>query len=421
VVERVFDRVLDDAGRFHGREPVLGLTLELGLADENREHGTGADHHVVAGDAGRAFALADAFGVILEALRQRAAQARLVGAAVRRRDGVAIGREKAVGIDRPGDRPFGGAVAAGLAGAAGEDVRMHQRRAVDHAAEIVLEAIGEMEGRLFRHVLDAAQQLLGAGPSDLDAAEQIRLRARHLEHALGLEVRLGAENVRVRTEAHLGAAPIGSASDLFQLALGLAARERHPVERLLARDLDLHALRQRIGDRDADAVQPARGLIHLGIELAARVQRAHDHFERGFVLELGVGIDRDAAAVVGDGDETVGFHLDVDPVGMSGERLVHRIVDHLGEQVMERLLVGAADIHAGPPAHRLEPFQHLDMARGIAGLGAARGLGGARRLAGQTARRGFGQVKQRLALRRRGFLGGLGHASMSSGEETNQR
>ena len=87
--------------------------------------------------------------------------------------------------------------------------------------------------------------------------------------------------------------------------------------------------------------------------------------------------------------------LDLDEGGVAGQRLVHRIVDHLGEQVMQRLLVGAADIHAGPPAHRLEPLQHLDVARGIAAVGrvrrrgAWRALGGARRggAAAQSANR----------------------------------
>ena len=82
-------------------------------------------------------------------------------------------------------------------------------------------------------------------------------------------------------------------------------------------------------------------------------------------------VDRDAAAVVDHGDEAVGLHLDLDPGRVAGERLVHGIVDHFGEQVVQRLLVGAADIHAGPAAHRLEPLQHLDVARGVAGLGAA--------------------------------------------------
>ena len=63
-----------------------------------------------------ALVLADAVGVILEAAQQRGAQAGFMRAAVRRRDGVAVGIEEAVGVGGPGDRPFDRAVAAGLAG-----------------------------------------------------------------------------------------------------------------------------------------------------------------------------------------------------------------------------------------------------------------------------------------------------------------
>ncbi len=38
-----------------------------------------------------------------------------------------------------------------------------------------------------------------------------------------------------------------------------------------------------------------------------------------------------------------------------------RVVDHLGEQVVERVAVGAADIHARPAPDRLEPLEHLDV------------------------------------------------------------
>ena len=47
MVERVLDRLLDDALRFGGGEAILGLALEFRLADEHREHGAGADHDVV--------------------------------------------------------------------------------------------------------------------------------------------------------------------------------------------------------------------------------------------------------------------------------------------------------------------------------------------------------------------------------------
>ena len=233
----------------------------------------------------------------------------------------------------------------------------------------------------------------------------------------------GPENFRIGLEADLGAAPVGRAAGLFQLALRLAALERHPVELLLARDLDFHAFGQRVGDRDADAVQAARGLVDLEIEFAAGVQRAHDHFERRLVLEFRMRVDRDTAAVVGDGNEAVRFHLHFDPVGVAGQRLVHGVVDHLGEQVMQRLLVGAADIHAGAAAHRLEPLQHLDVLGGVAGFGAGAALClGARRRFGRAAGRGRGRraggCLEQIGLFRRFFLGcRFSHGSFQIGIE----
>jgi hypothetical protein len=57
---------------------------------------------------------------------------------------------------------------------------------------------------------------------------------------------------------------------------------------------------------------------------------------------------------------------------MPRHRLIHRVVDHLGEQVMQSLLIGAADVHARPAAHGLEPLQHLDVGGRVAvgGFGA---------------------------------------------------
>jgi hypothetical protein len=100
-------------------------------------------------------------------------------------------------------------------------------------------------------------------------------------------------------------------------------------------------------------------------------------------------VDRDAAAIVGDGKHAVGGKLDFDEAGVAGHRLVHRIVDDLGEKMVQRLLVGAANIHARPPAHRLQPLQHLD-------------IGGAVAVAGLCARRRprLGGLDQRVWRRR---------------------
>ena len=94
VIERILDRLLDDALRFGGGEAVLGLALEFRLADEHRQHAAGAGHHVVAGDGRGALFLPDARGMILQAAQQRRAQAGFVRAAIRRRDGVAVGIER---------------------------------------------------------------------------------------------------------------------------------------------------------------------------------------------------------------------------------------------------------------------------------------------------------------------------------------
>ena len=143
---------------------------------------------------------------------------------------------------------------AGPPGAAGEDIGMHQRRARQCFRQIILQAVGEMKRRLFRHVLGAAQKLLGAGPANFDAAEQIGFGAGHLEHALGLEMCLGPEDFGIGPETDLGAAAVRRFAGILQFRLRLAALEGHTVKALAARDLDLHALGQRVRHRDADAV-----------------------------------------------------------------------------------------------------------------------------------------------------------------------
>ena len=107
-------------------------------------------------------------------------------------------------------------------------------------------------------------------------------------------------------------------------------------------------------------MQTARGFIGLAVELAAGVEGAEDHLQRGFVGEFRVGVDGDAAAVVAHGQGTVGVQFDLDAVGVARDGLVHRVVDDLGGQVVIGAFVDAADIHAGAQADGLKRFQHLD-------------------------------------------------------------
>src|SRR5262249_43253398 len=130
VVEWIAHRVLDDARGLRRRQPILGLALEFGLTDEYRDHASRAIHGVIARDRRRALALAHPLGVVLDALQQRAAQAGLVRAAVRRRNRVAVGGQEPVAIGGPPDGPLRSPVYPDFARAAGEDVGMDQRGAV---------------------------------------------------------------------------------------------------------------------------------------------------------------------------------------------------------------------------------------------------------------------------------------------------
>ena len=73
-----------------------------------------------------------------------------------------------------------------------------------------------------------------------------------------------------------------------------AALELLAVELAVAANLGDEPLRERVHDRDADAVQAARDLVAVAAELAAGVQlRQHDR-QRGQPLVLD-HVDRDAA------------------------------------------------------------------------------------------------------------------------------
>jgi hypothetical protein len=94
-------------------------------------------------------------------------------------------------------------------------------------------------------------------------------------------------------------------------------------------------IRQRVDDRDADAVQAAGGLVGLARELAAGVKGAEDDLERALVGEFRMRIDGDAAAVVADRDGVVGVQLDLDAGGVAGDGLVHGVVEHFGDEVVQ--------------------------------------------------------------------------------------
>ena len=67
--------------------------------------------------------------------------------------------------------------------------------------------------------------------------------------------------------------------------------------------------------------------------------------------------DRDAAAVVLDGDGTVRIHRHVDVLAVAAQRLVRGVVDHFLDDV-QRIL--GAGVHARTLLDGLQSFQDAD-------------------------------------------------------------
>ena len=76
---------------------------------------------------------------------------------------------------------------------------------------------------------------------------------------------------------------------------------------------------------------------------------------------LGVNIDGDAPAVIGNGYGTVGGdgHLDMGTEARHG--FVNAVVHHFLHQMMQAPGIGGADVQSRPDAHGFQPFQYLNL------------------------------------------------------------
>ena len=72
-------------------------------------------------------------------------------------------------------------------------------------------------------------------------------------------------------------------------------------------------------------------------------------------------VDRDAAAVVDDGDGVVDVDGDIDARGMAGESFVDGVVDDLIDEVMQTHLAGRADVHGGTQPDGRQAFEDGDV------------------------------------------------------------
>ena len=232
---------------------------------------------------------ADRFGIAGDLARQRAAEAGEMGAAVALRDVVGEAQHVLVVAVVPPQRAFDGdAVALGL----DHDRLRDQRRLV--AVEI------------FDEGLDAA--LVASSPRASRPRGACRtarcvtpeLRKASSRSRCSSVAKSNSIMVKVfgrRQEGHLGAALAVGVADDRQRRHRVAVAELHDVLLAVAPDRQLEPARQRVDDRDADAVQAAGDLVGVLVEFSAGVQLGHDDLGRRDAFAL-VDVGRDAAAVV---------------------------------------------------------------------------------------------------------------------------
>ena len=170
----------------------------------------------------------------------------------------------------------------------------------------------------------------------------------------------GGENLAVGNEGDRGAAPLAG-TGFLELGLRFALRVCLLPGKAIAPDLQVELVRERVDATDADAVQAAGNLVAVAVEFAARMQHGHHHLRGGQTFAIHIHlVDRNAAAVVDDGDGVVVMNGDIDLVGKAGQRFVDRVVHHFIDQVMKPQLAGRTDVHGGALANRLHAAEYLN-------------------------------------------------------------
>ena len=232
------------------------------------------------------------------------------------------------------------------------------RRIVDAIVFVdILVEIVEIRKIIVNGILDRAV----IGERDLEALVEeghlLETLTQRLELVLG-----GLENVTVGPERHARAG-LGGFLTLFERGV------RHAVRVLLAPhvtvtlNFDLEALRKRVHDGRAHAVQTARDRVAAATELAARVEHRQHELNGGLLLG-GVHRHGNTATIVDHAHAAVLEDVHGDLTRVARERLINRVVDDFVHEVVQAALASRTDVHAWAFTNRLEAFEDGDV-RGV--------------------------------------------------------
>ena len=131
------------------------------------------------------------------------------------------------------------------------------------------------------------------------------------------------------------------------------------VDSSVAVDLHLEVSGQSVDDRDTNTVQPTGHLVTAATELPTGVQNGQDHLHCRLFLHRMV-VHGNSATIIDDSDPTVGEQRHVDGRGVTGHRLVHRVVDDFVDEVVQAPLTGGPDVHARAFADGIEALENGD-------------------------------------------------------------
>jgi hypothetical protein len=278
LAELLVHQVLDRRAHLGRHELVFGLAGEFRVGHLDRQDAGQPLARVVARE-GHLLPLRDAGGIriVVDRPGQRAAEPREMRAPVALRDVVGEGQHHLVVTVVPPHRDLD-ADAVALA----RDVD----RVGDHRRLGAVEVLHELAHSALVLHLDA--QRLGVAQvlqHDLDAGIQERELPQAVLERLEAVVEVG-EGRGGGEEAHFRALLAGGFAHDAQMFHRVAALEAGIMLLAVAPDPEVEPVAERVHHRHAHAVQPARDLVGVLVELTARVQLGHDDLGRADALPL---------------------------------------------------------------------------------------------------------------------------------------
>ena len=127
----------------------------------------------------------------------------------------------------------------------------------------------------------------------------------------------------------------------------------------VAPNFQMEGFRKRVDATDANAMQTAGDFVSIRIKLAAGVEFGQ-HNLSGRNAFFGMHINRNATAVIDDGDGVIDVDGDTDFGAIARQRFVDGIVDDFVDEVVQAHFARGADVHGRAQTHCFQAFEHFN-------------------------------------------------------------